>query len=134
MKKEVAINDVTFIQKETQINGDINSTGKVHISGSLKGNITAKIHLVINNGGHVKGNISTPRSEISGVVHGDLRISDLLVLKSTAQVFGTIYAKFLVMEDGSQLNGSIVTGKDVDVMKENITKDKPLPIPQRKAG
>lgn len=134
MKKEVAINNVTYIQEGTQINGNIDSAGKVHISGSLTGNIHAKTHLVINAGGKVKGDIITPRSEISGEVHGDLRVSDLLVLKNTARVFGTVYAKFLVTEEGSQVNGSILTGKDVDVMKENILPEKPLPIPQRKAG
>ncbi|MEQ9308903.1 MAG: polymer-forming cytoskeletal protein [Balneolaceae bacterium] len=134
MNKEVAINNITFIQKGTQIKGNIESTGKVHISGSLIGNINAKTHLVLNQEGKVDGDIITPRSEISGEVHGNLRISDLLVLKSTARIFGSVYSKFLVTEEGSQVNGSMLTGKDIDVMKEHHSQEKHLTIPQRKAG
>lgn len=134
MKNHVAINNVTVIQKGTRIEGNIERADKVHISGSLIGNINANDHLVIHEDGVVQGNITTPRSEISGKVMGDIRVTDLLVLKGTAQVTGTIYAKYLVTEEGAQFNGTIISGKEVNVLNENTSQENPVSIPQRKAG
>lgn len=134
MKNHVAVNNVTLIQKNTRIEGDINSEGKVHISGFLKGNVSTKEHVVINQDGSIKGNVITQRAEISGEVHGDLRVTDLVTLKSTARVFGNIYAKYLVTEEGAQMNGEIYSGKDVDILGKKDQEIQSNMPPQRKAG
>ncbi len=134
MKKELDLNNITYIQKGTHIVGNIESTGKVHISGRLKGNINSKDHVVLNPGAIVNGSIVTKRAEISGDVNGDIYITDLLVLKRSAKINGNIYSKFLVTEDGSQVNGIIQIGKDVNMLKENPSDKDQAAIPQRKAG
>lgn len=134
MKKEITVNNITFIQKGTRIEGHIESAGKVHISGSLTGNINAKEHSVIHIGGIVRGNIISQRAEISGELQGDIRVTDLLHLKSTAQILGNIYAKYLTTEEGAQVNGYIYSGKEIDVLNHLNPKEDQLSIPQRKAG
>lgn len=134
MKKELDLNNITYIQKGTHIVGNIESAGKVHISGRLKGNINSKDHVVLNPEAIVHGNIVTKRAEISGELNGDIYITDLLVLKRSARINGNIYSKFLVTEEGSQVNGLIQTGKDVNILKENPLEENQSAIPQRKAG
>lgn len=134
MRNEVAINNITFIQKGSHIEGDIDSTGKVHISGSLTGYLSSKEHTVINLGGIVRGSVTTNRAEISGELHGDIRVNDLLTLKSSARIFGNIYAKFLLTEEGSQINGFVHSGKDVDVSQKHNSKEEINLIPKKKAG
>lgn len=134
MKNYAAVNNVTIIQKNSLIEGSLDSTGKVHVSGSVKGNINTKEHVVINDGGIVTGNITTQRAEISGKLNGDIRVTDLLVLKETALIFGDIYAKNLEILQGAQVNGMIYSGKNVDVLEKKGSEAKTNLPPQRKAG
>jgi len=60
-KLEIDENKITgFLDKETEIKGELNFKGSFRIDGNFKGNIQAKEKVIINSGGRVIGTITTP--------------------------------------------------------------------------
>jgi cytoskeletal protein CcmA (bactofilin family) len=90
----------------TEIIGDINSNGDIRLDGSLSGNINSKGKLVVGESGKVKGIINCKNSDVFGIVEGKLNVSELLSLKTSAQVVGDIVTNRLAIEPGSRFSGN----------------------------
>lgn len=136
MKHSGHSNNITIISKETTINAQIESPGKVHVMGQLKGNITSTIEIIIAQSGSINGSLLSDEITISGKVEGDVRARKRLTLTPTAFVSGNIYAKALITENGAEINGRLATGKDADILANPIrekTGIENIPI-QKKAG
>jgi cytoskeletal protein CcmA (bactofilin family) len=91
------------------INGDITLDSSFRLDGKIIGNINCDGKFVLGDKGDVKGNIQCLEAEIEGSIEGDLRVNDLLVLRKTAVLTGTIQTSRIVIEDGAQIGGSIKT-------------------------
>jgi cytoskeletal protein CcmA (bactofilin family) len=90
----------------TEITGDINSAGDIRLDGMLNGNLTTKGKLVIGESGKIKGNIHCKNSDVYGTIEGKITVTELLSLKSTAQVFGDIISNKLAIEPGCRFTGN----------------------------
>lgn len=100
------------------INGDITLDSSFRLDGKIIGNINCDGKFVLGDKGDVKGNIQCLEAEIEGRIEGDVHVKDLLVLRKTAVLTGTIQTSRIVIEDGAQIGGSIKTS---DAPKSNIT-------------
>ena len=90
----------------TEIIGDINSNGDIRLDESLNGNLNSKGKLVIGESGRVKGIINCKNSDIFGMVEGKINVSELLSLKSSAQIVGDIITNRLAIEPGCNFSGN----------------------------
>lgn len=99
-------NSINLIGQGTTIKGDINSDGDIRIDGSLKGNIISKGKVVVGTTGSIKGEINCKNTDISGKVEGKITVSELLSLKSTANVTGDIITNKLSIEPGTKFSGT----------------------------
>ena len=79
---------INLIGSGTTINGDIQSSGDVHIDGTLTGNITLNGRLVIGPNGKIEGNVICQNADISGEIKGKVQIAEMLSLKATAKILG----------------------------------------------
>jgi len=105
-------NSHNTITAGTEIVGDINSNGDIRLDGILNGNINAKGKIVVGETGKITGIIYCKNSDIYGVVDGKLNVSELLSLKSTAQVKGDIVTSRLAIEPGCNFTGTCKMGDD----------------------
>ncbi|MDR0713056.1 MAG: polymer-forming cytoskeletal protein [Bacteroidales bacterium] len=96
------------ITNGTEIVGDINSNGDIRLDGSLKGNLTVKGKVVIGPTGTMEGTVVCKNSDIFGKMEGKLKVSELLALKSSANVKGDIVANKLSIEPGCKFTGTCV--------------------------
>lgn len=94
-----------ILGKDTVIEGTLRSSGNVHISGTVKGNVEVQGRTVIMPGGIVDGELVSITAEIGGTVNGQISVKERLVLKSTAVVEGDIRTAKLVIEDGATFTG-----------------------------
>ncbi len=94
-----------IIGKDTVIEGTLRSSGNVHISGTVKGNVEVQGRTVVMPGGAVDGEVASTTAEIGGKVKGQISVSERLVLKSTAVVDGDLRTSKLVIEDGATFTG-----------------------------
>ena len=99
---------INIISEGTKIKGDILANGDIRIDGELMGDISAKGRLVIGTKGGIEGQVNCSSIEVSGYIRGKVTASELLNMKSTAQIIGDIGVGKLSVEPGSVFSGSCV--------------------------
>jgi cytoskeletal protein CcmA (bactofilin family) len=97
---------VNLISQGTEITGDVKSTGDVRIDGVLNGNMVTKGKVVIGPTGRVKGEVECKNSEVSGLIEGKITVTQLLILKASSKINGTIVTDKLSIEPGAIFTGN----------------------------
>ncbi len=114
---------INLISNGTDITGDIKSNGDIRIDGSLIGNLNTKGKVVIGLTGKVRGEIICKNSEISGLIEGKIKVSQLLILKATSKILGDIATSKLSIEPGAVFSGNCKMN-DTDYNGGAVTKEK----------
>jgi len=119
---------INQIGSGTTIKGEIKSNGDFRIDGSLNGSIELKGKIVVGESGKVEGEINCQNAVISGTVKANIRVSDLLELKSSSKFEGEIITKKLSIEPGAKFSGSCnmedVAANLNAISKHGSTKEK----------
>lgn len=115
------------IEKNTKIKGEITSEADFRIDGKLEGNVTTSGKVVIGKDGYINGKVDCVNADIEGRFNGELIVKDLLSLKSSATIEGTLRAAKLSVEPGTTLNASCIMGKGgaTATKPESIKKNEP---------
>ena len=120
---------INLIENGTKIKGDIESNGDFRIDGALIGSIKSKGKIVVGTTGTVEGDISCRNADISGKVKAHVNITELLSLKSSADISGDIKTAKLSIEPGAKFTGTCDMGNvENTTMKfssQNDKKEKP---------
>ncbi|GGD49623.1 bactofilin family protein [Muriicola marianensis] len=94
------------IEKHTKIKGDIVSEADFRIDGKLNGNLKTSGKVVIGKDGYINGKVECLNADIEGNFNGELMVSELLTLKSSALIEGTVTVAKLAVEPGATFNAS----------------------------
>jgi cytoskeletal protein CcmA (bactofilin family) len=109
-KKPRAMNEIggqpNRIEKNTKIKGDIISEADFRIDGKLDDNVKTSGKVVIGKDGYIHGKVECVNADIEGSFNGELLVSDLLSLKSSAVIEGTVSVTKLAVEPGATFNAS----------------------------
>lgn len=101
---------VNRIVEGTKFEGNITSMSNMRVDGSFEGDIVTKGRLVVGPKGTIKGNVSCAHCEVEGIMEGRIEVAELMALKSSAKVAGTIYYGQLSVEAGAQPVGTFHMG------------------------
>ena len=93
------------IAQDTKVIGNIESEGDIRLDGVLDGIINCKGRVVIGPEARIKGEIHSTTAEISGIVEGEITVTDLLSLKSTAIISGDLIMGRFSVEPGARFSG-----------------------------
>jgi cytoskeletal protein CcmA (bactofilin family) len=110
---------LNVIGEGTKIIGDISSDGDLRIDGVVEGNIATKAKCVLGSSSRVTGNIEARNCDISGSLNGNIKISELLLVKSSGKINGDIATAKMVVESGGEFNGSCKMGSSVSISRGN---------------
>lgn len=94
------------IGKGTQIKGDIVSDADFRIDGSLQGEVKTSGKIVVGKEGHISGTVECVNADIEGKFDGELHVKDLLSLKASAVLEGSVVTGKLSVEPGAVFNAS----------------------------
>lgn len=94
------------IGKGTRIKGDINSDADFRIDGTLEGNVKTSGKVVIGKEGAINGKVECVNADIEGLFEGELHVQELLTLKSSARIEGTVIVSKLAVEPGANFNAT----------------------------
>jgi len=102
----------TLVGPNTRVNGDLQFSGRCHVDGDIKGNVSADSEsnsaLSISEDGNVEGGVNVPFVELHGIVRGDVCTSQRVELGPTARVIGNVYYNLIEMKVGAEINGKLV--------------------------
>ena len=98
------------IEKNTKIKGDILSVADFRIDGKLDGNVKTSGKVVIGRDGCINGKIECVSADIEGNFKGELLVTELLSLKSSAVIEGVVIASKLSVEPGATFNVTCTMG------------------------
>ncbi len=102
----------TLIGRQTEITGDVNFSGGLHVDGRIKGNVYSATDksssLSVAEAGVIEGNVKVSNVVVNGRVVGEVRASERLTLGSKARIVGDVRYRVLQMEAGALVNGQLV--------------------------
>lgn len=106
--------DITTV-KDLTLKGKVqgNATGgNVDASGlQMVGNIVASGIAAIDSGSEVEGDVAAESMTLNGRIWGDVKVSTLLSLESSAVISGHVSADKLSVSEGAIIQGEILIGK-----------------------
>ncbi len=125
MAKNIEIESpvINIIGNGTTIKGDINASGDMRIDGTLIGSINSKGKVVIGVTGTVEGEIVCQNADFSGNIKAKVNVTELLAMKSSANLVGDITTDKLSIEPGAKFSG---TCKMPDDPRKSSFSSKPM--------
>ena len=107
------------IAKGTTFNGDLISEGDFRIEGTIIGSLKTSGKVVIGKTGLVDGVLTCNNADLEGKFKGNLNVSDMLSLRSSAQVEGEVHIGKLSVEPGATFNANwLMKGSVKELQKE----------------
>lgn len=100
-----------IVGREIELNGKISSCEKLVVEGKVEANISECREIEIAETGTFIGEAEIEVAEISGAFQGTITARDLLIVRATGHITGTIRFGRLEVERGGQIEG------DVQVLK-----------------
>ena len=98
--------------------GKLSAKEDLLIQGRIEGSIKhTATNLTIGAHGDVKANISANRVIVQGSVQGDIRAKQSVVVETSAQVRGNIFAPRVGLKEGAKFKGDIDMGLDAEELK-----------------
>lgn len=97
---------VLVIGSDAVLTGEVKGARRVEVFGRVEGGIAAG-EVAIRQGGVVKGGINADTSTVEGELSGDVRVRELIAIKSSGSVTGKIKYGRLAMEEGAELAASV---------------------------
>lgn len=111
-KSENSTGTLNTIGLGTTIVGNIVSTGDLRIDGNIDGDLDSKARIVIGEKSVINGNLRAANAIIEGKVVGNVIVTEVLSLKSTALIEGDISMQKIVIENGAVFNGKSNMGNN----------------------
>jgi cytoskeletal protein CcmA (bactofilin family) len=124
--------DLINIGKSVFIKGELTGDEDLTIEGRVEGRIELKAHnLVIGPNGKIKAEINAKNVIIIGNVVGNVCAEELVEVKSSGSVVGTITSSRISVLDGAHVKGRIDLQRKSDhVKKSDSSKAEPFRIGQ----
>lgn len=97
---------VLIIASDTVLTGEVRGARRVEVYGSIEGGISAG-DVTVRPGGSVRGGVNAETSTVEGALTGDVRIKQLISIKSSGSVTGKVKYGRLAMEEGAELAASV---------------------------
>ena len=95
-----------FLDKDTEITGDIRFKDSFRIDGKFKGRVLAGNSLIIGETGKLEADIEAGHISINGRIKGTLKATELIEIFSQGRVIGQIITPKLIIEEGAFFQGS----------------------------
>jgi cytoskeletal protein CcmA (bactofilin family) len=95
-----------FIDRDTEIVGDIKFKENFRIDGVFKGKILSGNGLIIGETAEIEADIEVSTLTINGRVKGTIKAKDRIEIFSKGRVIGTVTTAKLVIEEGAFFQGS----------------------------
>jgi cytoskeletal protein CcmA (bactofilin family) len=102
-----------FIDQGSEFSGKLSFRDTVRIDGRFEGEIASENTLIVGESGEVHALIRSDVVIVSGIVKGDIFARSRITLHKTGKVAGNVSTATLIVEEGSEINGTVRMGADI---------------------
>jgi cytoskeletal protein CcmA (bactofilin family) len=113
----------SVVAHDTTWNGDLLSTGSLHVHGMVDGSLTAEEDVYIAEEADVTATITAANVIVAGLVRGTIRCGSRFEVLPRGRVMADVQAPTLVIHEGASVNGQIRMG----AAEPNPIADQPTP-------
>jgi cytoskeletal protein CcmA (bactofilin family) len=110
----------TLLGATTRIQGDLDFSGGLHVDGRVSGNVRAPMDsdstLSVSEQGCIEGEVEAPNVVLNGVVKGDIKARDKVVLGANARVQGNVTYGNIEIALGAEIQGRLVQSAPTPAM------------------
>jgi cytoskeletal protein CcmA (bactofilin family) len=96
-----------IVGREIALNGQISSCEKLVVEGTVEASMSECREIEIAETGIFKGEAEIEIAEIGGAFEGTIIATDLLIIRSTGRVVGSVRAGRLEVERGGEIQGDV---------------------------
>ncbi len=96
-----------IVGRDIELNGQISSCEKLVVEGKVEANISECREIEIAESGTFLGEAEIEVAEISGAFEGTITARDLLIVRATGHITGTIRFGQLEVERGGRIEGDV---------------------------
>lgn len=114
--------DRNVIAKKSVFKGDVSSEGDFRIDGVLEGTLQTKGRVIIGKEGEIIGTVEATNADVEGKFSGELKVINILTIKSSANISGNVFVGKLSVEPGAIFNATCAM-KGTAVKELNKTND-----------
>jgi cytoskeletal protein CcmA (bactofilin family) len=124
-----AAHSMSVLGKTLVFKGELTASEDLLIQGRVEGSIKhTAANLAIGTHGDVRADITGRRVIIQGKLEGDVRATESIVVETSANVHGNLYAPRVSLKDGAKFRGSV----DMETGNDNAGDTQRLPNPSAK--
>lgn len=96
-----------IVGREIALNGQISSCEKLVVEGRVEASMSECREIEIAESGMFKGEAEIEVAEISGTFEGTIIARDLLIIRATGRITGSVRAGRLEVERGGEIQGDV---------------------------
>ncbi len=112
----------TIIAENTIVKGNMNSTGILHVDGTIDGDVTCE-ELIIGVKGSITGTVRAQSMHLYGALQGEA-YADSLFIAQTARLIGDASHNTIAIEPGAYIEGRCIRSKPSLSVVESKTEVK----------
>lgn len=103
-----------LVGREIALSGQISACDKLVVEGRVEANMSECREIEVAESGTFKGEAEIDIAEIAGQFEGAITARELLIVRSTGRVSGTVRVGRLEVERGGEIEGNIQVLRDAD--------------------
>lgn len=102
--------EVSVIGEDMEVVGCVHSSGVVKVSGTVLGNVSADVQLVVAKGGRVEGDVCAREVVLNGEVYGSVVAEQRVEVQGSAVIHGDITTPRLMIHEGAAVDSDVCIG------------------------
>lgn len=103
----------SIVSAECYFQGTLSVQGSLRVDGTLEGSVDNARHVIIGDGGKVKGDVTAEIVVCGGEITGNV-CTEMLEVLGQAVIKGDIRSKKMIVEEGGRIEGMCVIGESAE--------------------
>jgi cytoskeletal protein CcmA (bactofilin family) len=97
----------SIIGRNTRFRGEIRGGGSLAIRGHVEGSLRLQDRVIVDEGSFVHADILVTEMVLAGTAEGEIRVTEVLTVRSTGSVQGAVESGRILVEEGAILRGTL---------------------------
>lgn len=113
----------TIVGPTVKIEGDLASEGDIKVDGLVTGKIKTTKNLYIGPMAKIEADVEAQNAILAGVVRGDIKIKEGLLIQETGKIDGNITCERLAIAEGAHFSGSCTMPEKSEQLKQPLPEE-----------